>query len=133
MEITVIIIVILLILILFNRYQGKGTGINLYEDNFDISGMYGLTINYSDIYQINIISEMPEIGMRTNGYYFMNVCKGYFIVRDIGNTYLNLNLKYPPYIRIVLVNEANIFINLNNEKDTIELYDKLVHMTLKNK
>ena len=63
----------------------------------------------------------------------MSVCKGYFILENIGNAYLNLNLKYPPYIRIVLENDTCIFINLNNEKDTTELYDNLVHMTLKNK
>jgi len=133
MEISIIIVILLLILILFNRYQGKNTGINLYEDYFDISGMFGLTVNYRDIFNIDIVSEMPNIGMRTYGYYFMSVCKGYFIVKDIGNAYLNLNLKYPPYIRIILENDACIFINLNNEKDTRELFDNLVHITLKNK
>jgi len=133
MEITILIVLVLLILILFNRYQGKSTGIILYEDYFDISGMYGLAVNYRNIFQIDIVSEMPNIGMRTNGYYFMRICKGYFMLEGTGNSYLNLNLKYPPYIRIKLENDAYIFINLNNEKDTIELFDNLVHMTLKNK
>ena len=129
MEISIIIVILLLILILFNRYQGKNTGINLYEDYFDISGMFGLTVNYRDIFNIDIVSEMPNIGMRTYGYYFMSVCKGYFIVKDIGNAYLNLNLKYPPYIRILLKENGYIFINLSTEKDTTELYDNLLlHM-----
>src|ERR1035437_2410919 len=119
MEISIIIvIIILLILILFNRYQGRRTGIILYEDYLNIPGMFGLTVDYRNIFNIDIVTEMPNIGMRTYGYYFISVCKGYFIIEDIGNAYLNLNLKYAPYIRIILENNACIFINLNNEKDT---------------
>jgi hypothetical protein len=131
MEISILIILVLLILILFNRYQSKSVGINLDEDSFSIPGIFGLRVNYRDIYMIDMVSKISEIGMRTNGYYFRGVCKGYFVLEDIGNAYLNLNLKYPPYIRIVLENKACIFINLNNEKGTTELFDKLVHMTLK--
>ena len=133
MEISILIILVLLILILFNRYQSKSVGIHLDEDSFNIPGIFGLRVNYSDIYLIDMISEMPDIEIRTNGYYFRSVCKGYFILKDIGNAYLNLNLKYPPYIRIVLENNACIFINLNTEKDSTELFDNLVHMTLKSK
>ncbi len=131
MEISILIILVLLILILFNRYQSKSAGIRLDEDGFNIPGILGLRVNYRDIYLIDMVSEIPKIGMRTNGYYFRSVCKGYFILKNIGNAYLNLNLKYPPYIRIVLENNACIFINLNTEKDTTELFDNLVHMTLK--
>jgi len=128
MEITILIILILLIFILYSRYKGKSTGVNLYEDYFDISGMFGLTVNYKSVFQIDIVSEMPNIGIRTNGYYFMSVCRGYFILKDIGNAYLNLNLNSPPFIRIILENDTYIFINLNNEKETTELFDNLVHM-----
>ena len=128
MEITILIILILLIFILYSRYKGKSTGVNLYEDYFDISGMFGLTVNYKSVFQIDIVSEMANIGIRTNGYYFMSVCRGYFILKDIGNAYLNLNLNSPPFIRIILENDTYIFINLNNEKETTELFDNLVHM-----
>ena len=66
MEIQILIVIILLILILLNRYKAKSTGNILYEDYFDISGMFGLTVNYENIFQIDIVSEMPNIGMRTN-------------------------------------------------------------------
>ena len=46
---------------------------------------------------------------------------------------LNLNLKYPPYIRIILQNGGYIFINQNNEEGTTELFDNIVHMTFKNR
>jgi len=131
MEVTISILILLLIIFLYNSYlsDNNNNGIKLNDDNFTISGMYGLTINYIDIYQIDIISVMPEIGMKTNGYYFMNVCKGYFSLNDIGNVYLNLNLKYPPYIRILLKENGYFFINLSTEKDTTELYDNLLlHM-----
>jgi hypothetical protein len=131
MEISILILV--LIIFLFNRYLSNGTNIKLHEDDFDISGIYGLTISYEDIYLIDIISNMPEIGVRTYGFYFMSICKGYFNIKDVGNAYLNLNLKHPPYIKIILKNDYYIFINLSTEKDTKELFDNLVHMTLKNK
>jgi len=133
MEITIPIVIILLFLIIFNRFKGKGSGIILYEDYFDISGMCGLTVSYENIFQIDIVSELPNIGIKTYGYYFMGVCKGYFILEDIGNAYLNLNLKCSLFIRIILENDTCIFINLNSEKDTTELYDNLVHMKFKNK
>ena len=131
MEVSIIIVIILLILILLNRYQGKSPGIILYEDYFNISGMYGLTVNYRDISNIEIVSEMPNIGIRTFGYNFMSVCKGYFILENIGKAYLNLNLKNPPFIRIILENDACIFINLNNKKETTELFDNLTHLSFK--
>jgi hypothetical protein len=128
MEITIPIMLLLLFIFL---YLGRRLKINLYEQNFVVLGICGLSINYKDIYQIDIVTEIPEIGMRNYGYYFINIYKGYFIIENIGNVYLNLNLKNPPYIRIKLENGSCLFINLGDEKETKELCDNLVYMKFK--
>ena len=64
--------------------------------------MYSKSINYSQIVRIDTMSFIPKSEERTNGSYFMGKSKGYFKLLNIGSAYLNLNRKYPPFIRIIL-------------------------------
>jgi len=115
----------LLIVILFNLYQSKSARINLYKDNFEILGSFGESINYEDIRKIDTISVMPKIGTRTNGFCLLSIAKGYFDLQGIGNAYLNLNLKYPPYIRIILKDNEYHFFNLSNAEETKKIFKRL--------
>jgi len=118
---------------MFFLYTIKNDGITINKDTLDISGVYSKSIDYSQIIKIDTISTVPEIEIRTDGSFFMNQAKGYFRLKDVGGAYLNLNLKYPPFIRLVLRNDTYIFINLSESKETTELFKKIENRILKNK
>lgn len=123
--------VALVIGILSFFYTIKNDDIIVNKDNLVISGIYSKSIDYSQIIGIDTISAMPAIAARTNGSFFMNQAKGYFRLIDVGSAYLNLNLKYPPFIRIILKNNNYIFINLCDSKETKELFKKIENETFK--
>jgi hypothetical protein len=124
--------VVIVIAILSFFYTIKNDDIKANKDNLVISGIYGKSINYSQIIKIDTISVIPEIESRTNGSYLMSQAKGHFRLYDVGSAYLNLNLKYPPFIRIILRNDNYIFLNLCDAKKTLELFKNIEKKTLKN-
>jgi len=128
-----ILAIIVLFFALLLPYQGKNDKISVNKYNFKISGAYSKSVNYKEISEIDTISIIPEIEYKTNGYYLMDVAKGHFKLGGIGNAYLNLRLKYPPFIKIRLKNNDYIFFNLNVPNDTKELFKNIENKTLENK
>jgi hypothetical protein len=76
--------IVLAIVVLFNLYQYQSVRITLKENQFEISGEYGFSVNYSDIVVFDTISQMPGIEMRTNGFALGKVCKGNFRLTNTG-------------------------------------------------
>jgi len=124
---------VVLIAVLFFLYINKNDTITANKDNLNISGIYSKSIDYSQIIKVDTISTIPEIELRTNGSFFRSQAKGYFRLMDVGSAYLNLNLKYPPFIRIILKNNDYFFFNLISPNDTKELFKNIVNKTLENK
>jgi hypothetical protein len=54
------------------------------EDTFVISGVYGKEWEYSELTHIELVDEMPEVTLRTNGYGTPTISKGHFRVKDVG-------------------------------------------------
>jgi hypothetical protein len=86
-----------------------------------IRGMYGLTINYSDIKQLDTLSELPEIEMRTNGYVFGKILKGNFRLQNQEKAKLFVNAGNPPYI-LIRTNSLTIYLNYKDPKRTKNLF-----------
>jgi hypothetical protein len=124
--------VVVLTAVLNFFYINKKDDIIANKDNLNISGTYSKSIDYSQIIRIDTISVMPKIELRTDGSSFRSQEKGYFRLKDVGSAYLNLNLKYPPFIRIILRNDNYIFLNLCDAKETKELFKRLKNNTLGN-
>ena len=108
--------------ILFFLYTNKNDAIRANNDKIIISGIYSKSIDYSQIASIDTLSAIPEREARTNGSYFRGQAKGYFKLYKVGSAYLNLNLKYPPFIRIILRNDEYIFLNFCDAKETSKFY-----------
>ena len=89
--------------------------------NLRIKGMYGLTINYSDIIQLDTISKLPGIRLRTNGYAFAKNLKGNFRLQDKENAKLFIKAGTPPYI-LIRTKDLNIYLNTKNPKKTADLF-----------
>ena len=98
-------------------------------DDIIISGMYGLTVEYSEITDITLIGKsMSEIGTgkRTNGFGGPgNALKGFFELSGDGKTLLFVSPKSSPTIRIERVDRENIYISFRGGEDTQRLYNTL--------
>jgi hypothetical protein len=89
-----------------------------------IKGMYGLTINYSDIQQLDTIPVLPNIKRRTNGYAFGNTLKGNFTTSDGSRIKLFIKKGSRPVINIK-TKDLDIFLNFREKDKTLELYKQL--------
>lgn len=95
------------------------------ETDFSIKSMYGLTIKYSDIKQLDTISSLPRIRLRTNGYAFGKTLKGNFTLNDWTKVKLFIKRGSPPYI-FIKTDKINLYINFKNPAKTLDLFDDIV-------
>ena len=86
---------------------------------------YGISVKYIDINQIDTLSSIPKIKLKTNGYALGKICKGNFRLSGINNAKLFIHRGISPYLHLRLVNNNNIFINFKDYRKTIELYKDL--------
>lgn len=101
------------------------TKINVEPNELKIKGVYGLTISYSDIEQIDTISIMPKISLRTNGYAFGKTLIGNFKLSDDSHVKLFIKKGITPFIMIKSKGQLPVYINFKEKKKTIDLYNEL--------
>jgi hypothetical protein len=94
------------------------------EDTFVISGVYGGEWKYSELTHIEIVDEMPEVTLRTNGYGTPTISKGHFRVKDVGKSLLFIYKGNSPYI-FIETERDKIFINSKSAGQTKDWYDLL--------
>jgi len=109
----------------FIYYGSRPITIDMKENQFGITGEYGLSVNYNDISAIDTIRQMPNIETRTNGFALGSVCKGYFRLSELGNAKLFINFKVSPFVQLVLKNGRVIFFNLKDRQSTIETFEEI--------
>jgi len=81
-----------------NFLQLKNVRVN--KNGLKINGLYGLSIAYSDLVQVDTTSSILRIRLRTNG--------------------------YAPYVRIILKGQLPIYINFTDKQKTLDLYKRLI-------
>lgn len=94
------------------------------EDTFVISGVYGEEWKYSEVTHIELVDEMPEVTLRTNGYGTPTISKGHFRIKDVGNSLLFIYKGNSPYLYIETGHDK-IFINSKSADQTKDWYDLL--------
>jgi hypothetical protein len=94
------------------------------DERFEITGMYGDEWVYEDIISIELMEEMPEVTVRTNGVGLPTLSKGHFKVKDYGSSLLFIQNHSSPYIYIEL-KEKKIFINDKDPEQTRAWYETL--------
>jgi hypothetical protein len=99
----------------------RETKVTVTSSGITIGGMYGLTVNCSDILQIDTVSAMPQIRLRTNGYAFAKNLKGNFRLQDQENARLFIKAGTPPYI-FIRTKDHNIYLNKKDSQKTRDLY-----------
>ena len=109
----------------FIYYDSRPITVNIKDTQFEITGDYGFSRNYSDIASIDTITQMPNIEWKTNGFAAGKVCKGYFRLTGVGSACLFIDFKVSPFVRLVQKSGQVIYFNLKNRQSTIEVFEKL--------
>ena len=98
------------------------------DDTIRFSGMYGFEISISDIENIELSDKLPTIKIRTNGFSFGNVKKGFFNLDKYGKSRLLIHSDLAPYLILSKNNGDKIIINFKDRIETEKTCDKIKTM-----
>lgn len=105
-------------------FSARPTEYALQDGTLKISGMYGQTVQVSEIKNLELRDSIPNIVFKTNGSGLGNKCKGYFKLKDMGEVKLFVGLSKSPYIYFENGAEK-IILNCEDSGKTKELYKAL--------
>ena len=120
---TVLLMVLILPIIMIVT-GNQETKLDLTDSNLKIKGIYGLTINYSEIIQIETLNNIPKIKTRTNGYAFGKTLKGNFKFQDQTKVRLYIRKGITPYIHIK-TKDIDLYLNFTDSNRTVDVYNKV--------
>jgi hypothetical protein len=105
-------------------YTNMPTVYSVKNGAFEISTMFGETINLSDINSVQLKSELPAISERINGAAIGAVLKGEFS-SNVGNVMLFIDSSIDSYIYIN-TNKGLVILNDQSVNKTQDLYNELL-------
>ncbi len=91
--------------------------------------MYGFEIGISEIDEMELSDTLPEIKIRTNGFSFGPVKKGFFNLDKYGKTRLLIHSDTAPYLTISKSNGDKIIVNFKDGVETEKIYNKIRTLT----
>lgn len=101
-------------------YGYKSPNIVFEKKHFEITGMYGDKWNYEEIEDVQLINEMPDIIMKTNGFDGSTMLKGHFKLEKYNKSLLFIHTDSSPYIYLKL-HDQHLFIN-NKDPETTKMW-----------
>lgn len=113
-----VIIIIPVLIIVSGR---KETEVTFTDSALIISGIYGLTVSYTDITQADTLQVLPGIRTRTNGYAAGKILKGHFKLDDQSKVMLFIRKGIPPFI-LIKTTGTTIYLNCGNSVKTREIF-----------
>jgi len=118
-------LVVLLVAALVVIPNYRETKVQFENDTFKIKGTYGVTIPFKDIEQVDTVSVIPKISLRTNGYAFGKTWIGNFRFTDGSNAKLFVKKGFGPFVVIKSKERVPVYINFKDKQKTIDLYNQL--------
>ena len=97
----------------------------LSKDSVQFSGMYGIEIKVAEIDNVKLVNNLPEIKMRTSGFSFGTVKKGFFDLNEFGKCRLLIHSENPPYLIISKGNGEKTIINFKEKSVTESTYTEI--------
>jgi hypothetical protein len=94
----------------------------------EIKGIYGEMIKLTDIRNIEMVSRLPDIKMKTNGFSLGSVKKGFFSTNEGETIKLILNSDQRPCILITKKSGAKIYYSAKGESNQSMLNAIIKHM-----
>lgn len=120
-SVTVIALVAVLAMIFVST---RPLDVEVNEEALVINGMYGTTIRYDEIVEVQWLNTLPKIEMRTNGADIGPHLKGHFKLESLGAVKLFVNKKYEHFILIKTQDQVVIF---NMDLESLKpIYDQLM-------
>ncbi len=95
------------------------------NDSVRFTGMYGFEMNISEIEHVQLADSIPSIKMRTNGFSFGTVNKGFFNLERFGKCHLLIHSDCPSYLIISKTNGEKTIINFKDRTETVTTYNEL--------
>lgn len=106
-------------------FSSRSTVVNVLEEGVEIKGMYGDVFTWESIGDVELIDELPNIEMRTNGSALGSKLKGHFRTTEYGSVKLFVDVDKSPFI-FLETDKGIVIFNLDNEKETEEIYREIV-------
>lgn len=99
--------------------------VTLDDQGFEIHGMYGDRYLWTEVDELKLLEEIPEITMRTNGSAIGSALRGNFRMKEFGSVKLFMDAEASPYISFEHEGKRIIF-NLGEGEKTRNLYIEMV-------
>ena len=125
-------VIFILLMAGFFLYAPKEPDISVQNEEFNISGFYGITIPVKDIKSIVLSDTMPKILIRTNGLGLGSIKKGNFKLENEGICKLYLQDHDSPYIKITYSNHKLIYLNFKDKDKTTMIFNELLNKITSN-
>ncbi len=94
------------------------------NDQLEITGMYGQQWPIDELESVELLDEMPEITLKTNGVGVGTLAKGNFNVKEYGNSLLFIHNDRVPVI-LIETNDKPIFLNNKAPAITQKWFEEL--------
>ncbi len=105
-------------------YSGLSeTNFEILSNRLLIEGSHSKEIPFNEIRNVDLVDNLPSIIKKSNGIEFGQNMIGYFLTKDC-KTYLNVNLKNPPFLIIITINETIYLSNVNSNIESV--YNKIL-------
>ena len=122
----IVVLVGFLIFIGFEFVNGiKENTVSIKNDTIEISGSYGENLKIKDIKSVELLTELPNIKTKTNGFSLETIKKGYFKTDSGEKVKLIINSKNNLLVLIITKSGEKIFYNSKEEKHTLNVYNLL--------
>lgn len=96
----------------------------------EFSGAYGMTVPGNRLRSVSVMETLPEIELRTNGIGMGNIQTGHFRLEGTGPCRLYVNLRFSPFVQLVLDDGEIIIFNTSEKDRTMELYESCVELCM---
>lgn len=89
------------------------------SNKIEIKGEYGESFTPTEIQSIELVDQLPEISIRTNGFSLGEVRKGYFKTKEGEKIKLMINAEHPPYLLFTKANGEKIYYSAKKDSNEI--------------
>lgn len=106
----------------------KPPSIAMNNEGLKIGGLYGKTYEWSTIEDVELLTEMPKIGVRTNGMDLGSTKRGYFKMGIYGSSTLYVNTSHASFI-VFKYGERHIFVSFYDAEKGKDIYEEIIEKT----
>ena len=95
------------------------------NDTIRFTGMYGFEVSIDEIANVELSDTLPSIKIRTNGFSFGAIKKGFFNLDKFGKSRLLIHSESAPYLILSKTNKDRIIMSFKDKNETKKLHDEI--------